>query len=225
MATAVLVDADFFMRRYRAIYGSTSARDLAIELHKMCLKHCHNQKDKNDHYLYRILVYDCPPMRKKVHHPITSRSIDFSKSSVAKYRDDFHAELRKLRKVALRLGYLNEDTAAWRIKPEPGLKLMRGEIVLTDLDSERDVVYEARQKGVDMKIGIDIASLAYKRLVDQIVLIAGDSDFVPAAKLARREGIDFILDPMWHHIRHDLHEHIDGLKSVCKKPSADLMRS
>ncbi len=27
--------------------------------------------------------------------------------------------------------------------------------------------------------------------IDQIILIAGDSDFVPAAKLARREGIDF----------------------------------
>jgi uncharacterized LabA/DUF88 family protein len=32
--------------------------------------------------------------------------------------------------------------------------------------------------------------------VQQIVLISGDEDFVPALKLARREGIDFILDPM-----------------------------
>ncbi len=47
-----------------------------------------------------------------------------------------------------------------------------------------------------MRIGLDIASLAYKKQIDQIILIAGDSDFVPAAKLARREGIDFILDPM-----------------------------
>ena len=68
-----------------------------------------------------------------------------------------------------------------------------------------------------MKIGVDIASLAYKHQVDQIILIAGDSDFVPAAKLARREGIDFILDPMWSSIRPDLFEHIDGLKSQWKK--------
>jgi len=47
-----------------------------------------------------------------------------------------------------------------------------------------------------MKIGLDISSLAYKKSVDQIILIAGDSDFVPAAKLAQREGIDFVLDPM-----------------------------
>jgi len=69
-----------------------------------------------------------------------------------------------------------------------------------------------------MRIGLDIASLAYKKLVDKIVLISGDSDFVPAAKLARREGIDFVLDPMWNHINPDLHEHIDGLHSTCPKP-------
>ena len=32
--------------------------------------------------------------------------------------------------------------------------------------------------------------------------------------LARRKGIDFILDPIWASIRDDLHEHIDGLRSV-----------
>ena len=45
-----------------------------------------------------------------------------------------------------------------------------------------------------------------------IVIIAGDSDFVPAAKLARREGIDFILDPMGANIDPTLFEHIDGLE-------------
>jgi uncharacterized LabA/DUF88 family protein len=69
-----------------------------------------------------------------------------------------------------------------------------------------------------MKLGLDITSLAYKQQVDQIILIAGDSDFVPAAKLARKEGIDFVLDPMWNPINPDLHEHIDGLTSTCIKP-------
>ncbi|HHM02234.1 MAG TPA: NYN domain-containing protein, partial [Caldithrix abyssi] len=73
-------------------------------------------------------------------------------------------------------------------------------------------------KGVDIKIGIDIASLAIQRMVNKIILISGDSDFVPAAKLARRNGIDFLLDPMWNPIRPDLFEHIDGLQSNCPKP-------
>ncbi len=39
-----------------------------------------------------------------------------------------------------------------------------------------------------MKIGIDITWLSLKKLVNAIILISGDSDFVPAAKLARIEG-------------------------------------
>ena len=64
-----------------------------------------------------------------------------------------------------------------------------------------------------MKIGLDIASLSYKKQVDQIVLISGDSDFVSAAKLARREGIDVVLDPLGAPIKEDLFEHIDGLRT------------
>lgn len=52
-----------------------------------------------------------------------------------------------------------------------------------------------------------------KSQVDQIILISGDSDFVPAAKQARREGIDFILDPMGAPIKEDLFEHIDGIRT------------
>ena len=68
-----------------------------------------------------------------------------------------------------------------------------------------------------MKVGVDIASLAYKKQVEQIVLIAGDGDFVPAAKLARREGIDFVLDPLDAPIKEELFEHIDGKRS-CGNP-------
>jgi uncharacterized LabA/DUF88 family protein len=85
----------------------------------------------------------------------------------------------------------------------------RGIETLTVSDIQLDIV----QKGVDMKLGLDILDLAYKKLVSQIVLISGDSDFVPAAKMARREGIDFILDPMKGKVSNDLMEHIDGMMS------------
>ena len=34
-----------------------------------------------------------------------------------------------------------------------------------------------------MRIGLDIASMAFKQKVTQMILISGDSDFVPAAKI------------------------------------------
>ncbi|WP_446449578.1 NYN domain-containing protein [Tuanshanicoccus lijuaniae] len=64
-----------------------------------------------------------------------------------------------------------------------------------------------------MRIGLDIATLAFKQQVDKIVLIAGDSDFVPAAKLARREGVDFVLDSLGSKIKDNLSLHIDGRRT------------
>ena len=95
--------------------------------------------------------------------------------------------------------------------------MLKKKISINDL-TETDVIYDLNQKRVDIKIGLDIASITLKRQVHQIILISGDSDFVPAAKLARREGIDFILDPMWNPIQPHLFDHIDGLISKIKKP-------
>ena len=126
-------------------------------------------------------------------------------------------ELKKKRKMALRMGTLADANAHYSLNPQKIKELCLGYISVDDL-TENDFSISFAQKGVDMRIGLDIASLAYKKQADQIILIAGDSDFVPAAKLARREGVDFILDPMEATIRADLFEHIDGLKSCWKKP-------
>ncbi|MFZ4395626.1 MAG: NYN domain-containing protein [Kiritimatiellia bacterium] len=82
-----------------------------------------------------------------------------------------------------------------------------------------DVRLGLRQKGVDMRIGIDISTLTLKKQVDTIILVTGDSDFVPAAKLARREGVEFILDPLWQSVADELHEHVDGVISVFRPPT------
>lgn len=65
-----------------------------------------------------------------------------------------------------------------------------------------------------MRLGLDVASMAFKRQVDQIVLVAGDADFVPAAKLARREGIDVVLDPMGGTPARDLIANVDGVRDM-----------
>ena len=105
-----------------------------------------------------------------------------------------------------------EEQAHYTIDPKVIKKLCNGSRTFDEL-REEDFRLKVDQKGVDMKIGIDIASMAYKGQVDKMVLISGDSDFVPAAKLARREGIDFVLDPMGAPIKPELFEHIDGLRS------------
>ena len=217
---AVLVDGGFFLRRLRHQFPGIDHDDpvvVARLIHAHAIRH-RNQKTGRDERgshiyesfeLYRIFYYDCPPFAKKMHHPVSKRAVDFAKSSQAVFRNSLHDELRKKRKVALRLGHLL-DTTSWRLKPAPMTRLAGGEkFDLTDDDFTLDTV----QKGVDMRLGLDVAALAYKRLVDQIVLIVGDSDFVPAAKMARREGIDIILDPLGQAVHAHLHEHTDGVRT------------
>lgn len=207
---AVLIDGGFFVKRFNTLYNKDkhlSGAQVADLLYSMAHKHVGNRN-----ILYRIFYYDCPPLSKKAHNPITKKPIDFSKTPEFKFRSELIEALKQKRKVALRIGTL-KDNGDWAIRPSATKALLQGKLSLDKL-TEDDVFLSVRQKGIDMKIGVDIATLALKKFVDCIVLFSGDSDFVPAAKLARREGIDFILDPMLANVEPQLCEHIDGLKCV-----------
>ena len=218
--TAILVDGAFYRKRSFYLRGEKNPKQRADELYAYCMTHIRDEKaDKLYHEereLYRIFYYDCPPLKKTVYHPGLNRGIDFGQSDTYRWAVSFFEELKKKRKIALRMGTLSDANAHYSLNPQRVKDLCLGHISVSDL-KEDDFSISFVQKGVDMRIGLDIASLSYKKQVDQIILIAGDSDFVPAAKLARREGIDFILDPMEATIRADLFEHIDGLKSCWKK--------
>lgn len=207
---AVLIDGGFFLKRFNALYNKDrgmTACDVANAMYT--LAHAHVGKNN---ILYRIFYYDCQPLEKKFHNPISNKVVDFSKTKECIFRKDLFEELKKKRKLALRIGTV-KDNGSWQIYAPKVKELLNGSISVDDL-SELDVYLNIRQKGIDMKIGVDITSLSLKRFVDTIVLFSGDADFVPAAKLARREGVDFILDPMNANVDPQLFEHIDGLKSV-----------
>jgi len=73
-----------------------------------------------------------------------------------------------------------------------------------------EILPDIEQKGVDLRIGLDIARLSLKEMVRVIVVMAGDSDLVPAFKFARREGCKVYLDKLGvAHVRRDLEAHAD----------------
>ena len=208
-----MVDGGFFLKRLESLTGPQPAKAVVRCLAAMCHKHV----ERVNRNLYRVFFYDCEPFSKKLFNPISRKTIDYAKSPVYKFRTELHDLLRHERKFALRLGRLRDDeNCRWVISSDKMNALIRGEITMSAL-SEDNLIPNLRQKQVDQKIGLDIASLAYKKLVDTIILISGDADFVPVAKLARREGIDFILDPMGMDIQPELFEHIDGCHSVLKE--------
>ena len=208
--TAILVDGGFYRRRAYYLFGDKSPQDRADELVEYCARHLTDNGYRND--LYRIFYYDCPPMEGNLFHPLKGRAIYMKNTDIYEWANSFFEELSNKRKLALRMGTLQEQESGFRLKKGVLNKLCSREMEVSDL-TDSDFEPNFVQKGVDMRIGIDIATLSSKHQVHKIVLISGDSDFVPAAKHARREGIDFVLDPMWQRIRKELNVHIDGLRS------------
>ena len=211
--TAVLVDAAFYLKRIRRICGEMQPEGAAEYLCQMAKQRITDEKGRCVARLYRIFVYDAPPADWRANKPISGKTIDFERTPISQWRRSFHNTLRVKQKVALRLGVLAGEQHHWQIKPGVLKLLINGKKQWSELVDD-DFCPAIRQKGVDMKIGLDIASMAYKRQVNRLVLVSGDADFVPAAKLARREGIEFVLDPMGANIRSELLEHIDDLRST-----------
>lgn len=211
--TAVFVDLAFVLKRLNHTH-TDSAEDIGSKIYQMCIKHLSHEKGTRDR-LYRIFIYDCEPLDKKLHYPVSHKAMDLSKTSTYLFRKALHSYLIRQRKVALRMGRIS-DNAEWTLTSKKMQEIIKNPTSPLNLTDE-DFKYETHQKGVDMKMGIDITSTVLKKQVDRIVLITGDADFVSAAKLARREGVDVILDPMWSNIPNDLFVHIDGLYSATKK--------
>lgn len=211
--TAILIDGGFYRKKASTLFGEKTPAERADEVLEYSRRHIRKARSQ----LYRIFYYDCPPSEKVVYNPLTKKQVNLGKTDEYAWMTQFHKELTKRRKVALRRGEPLESQGSYQLKKDVLKRLLSGTTSLDDL-TEGDLVLEITQKGVDMRMGLDIATLAERGQITQIILISGDSDFVPAAKHARRAGIDFVLDPLWARITDSLHEHIDGLWECVTRP-------
>jgi len=219
---AVLIDLAFFVHQYRSQGRGGDAAAQATALHQGALRTQGSAKGQGRgqearHELYRVLCYDARPLTAVAENPVTGRTLDLGDTEVARFRSALHDELRRKRKVALRLGSLAPANPQWQMRPQATRDLIEGRRTVATL-SEDDVSLDARQRGVELRLGMDIAALAFKSLVDRIVLVTGDPDVVPAAKLARREGIDVVLDPMGVPVSPEMAEHVDGVQGFMLAP-------
>lgn len=206
---AILIDGWFMRKR---IIETNAFWYEGKSIREYCLKHLRAQDD-----LYRIFYYDTPPLALTVEHPITGNQIDFGNTLVARDQNELFRSLKRTSNMALRLGKTVWMNSNWVLSPEKTRALLRKEITVNDL-LPGDVHPQIQQKAVDMKIGLDMASLALKKLVDRVVIISGDSDLVPAIKLARTEGLVVGLDPLLSSIADDLAEHIDYVSTYIEFP-------
>jgi len=152
--------------------------------------------------LHRIYFYDSKPLQTAETKPLGGGKIDFGASATAARNKSLQAALMKVPFFAMRFGELYLE--GWRLRQ----KVLRKPGPSVQIDTN-DLEPNIRQKGVDMRIGLDIASLTLKKHAQVIVLVTADSDFVPAMKFARREGAQLVLVTLGHGVRDGLREHAD----------------
>lgn len=122
----------------------------------------------------RILYYDCAPYSGTVLLPVSGQPKTFSGS------DRWLHEIAAIDLFAVRRGVLKFRGFQRSRNASKPLK-------------DTDFKPQFEQKGVDMRIGLDIASYSAEHLAQRIILVTNDTDCVPAMKFARIAGLQTVL--------------------------------
>lgn len=202
---AVLLDGGFVIKKLNKTLGHFPT---AGDIDEACQRLC-NHPLLVDHSLLRVYFYHAPPAQDKLLNPISRTGLDLSATEVSRQHRSLLDRLEMLPNMALRMG--ETVTHEWKIGSSAMRALKRGPTRALQAD---DLVPNTSQKGVDLRIGLDIARLSLQRLVDTIVVATGDSDLVPAFRFARREGIRIYLDHMGHNVRRELKADSDCVLNI-----------
>lgn len=131
----------------------------------------------HDEEIFRILYYDCGPCTATVKLPVSGTPHTFGGS------DKWLEELASKDFFAVRRGVLK--FRGYKPKQTP----VNVAAPLTDADFSPDF----EQKGVDMRIGLDIAAYSVNHSIDRIALVTNDTDCVPAMKYGRKAGLQVVI--------------------------------
>lgn len=196
---AILVDGGFITK---ALSKKNKAFPTAAQIEAECLRvRAHNDLALLD--LLRIYFYDSPPATGKLKNPIDGSVIDLSNSAVFTRNTQLLNDLELLPDFSVRKGEL--VARGWKIGKAAMRKLLKKPAVPTAADLQPNI----QQKGVDLRIGLDIARMALRGTAQVVVAITGDSDLIPAFKFARREGMRVYLDHLGGPVRRELKVHVD----------------
>jgi uncharacterized LabA/DUF88 family protein len=198
---AILLDGGFLTKKIQQkLNRNATADDVVAECERL-----KTLPQVADYELLRIYYYDAIPASETIQYPVTRQNYNLASTDRYRSSQSLFDQLVLKENFALRMGQVNLSPDKWRIKPRVSRELAASQRVLVDADFELDL----KQAGVDMRIGMDMARLALKEMVRVIVVVTGDSDFVPAFKFVRREGVKVVLDTMGHNVRVELRQQAD----------------
>jgi len=186
--TAILIDAEWFRIGLQKALGNQLGHSgvTADVMYRNALLALNVAEEE----LYRLFYYDCPPYQGKETNPISKTDVDFSTQAKFYARSRFLNEMGSKDFVAMRLGSIRPG--GWTLTDRWVNKTLNSNQPMQP-PQQQDVYFNMEQKGVYMRLGIDVATLALKKQVERIIVISGDTDMIPAIKLARREGVQVAL--------------------------------
>ncbi len=89
--------------------------------------------------------------------------------------------------VQPRLGSLSEVTPDWHREVREALTAI--DVPVDRFEDHLPLLPSLRQKGVDIKLALDLVRLAERGAISHALVLAGDSDFVPAVEIVRDSGV------------------------------------
>ncbi|BCO32032.1 hypothetical protein TspCOW1_21350 [Thiohalobacter sp. COW1] len=196
---AVLLDGGFVLKKLQQY---TNRFPTADDVEKAC-ERLHSHESLKNCDLLRVYFYHAPPANEELVNPLDKSKVNLAETQIYHDHEKLLSVLEMRPNFALRLG--ETVTYQWKL----GKRAMDSIMENTRAVEPRDLVPNVMQKGVDLRIGLDIARLSLQGTVQAIVVATGDSDLIPAFKFARREGVRVYLDHMGHGIRRDLKAHAD----------------
>jgi uncharacterized LabA/DUF88 family protein len=184
--TAILIDGEFFSRAlHHAMRSPKGIRPTALETYAAAMKFTLPGEEE----VFHIFYYDSMPYAGRQTHPVTKAQIDYSSTKQADARKRFLSEIGQMDLVALRCG--ETRPRGWQLTEKYLDSIKDGAPPSTPLAADYELRFE--QKGVDMRIGIDVATLSLNRYVERIIVASNDTDLVPAFKVARRHGVQVVI--------------------------------
>lgn len=134
--------------------------------------------------LVRVLYYDCRPFQGETPMPVSGELSQFKSGG------GWLDELASRDYFTVRTGLLK--FRGWKPKqlplPSSGL-------------SDQDFRPDFEQKGLDLRIGLDLMRLVESQACERLILVTADTDLVPAMQLTRQTstqlvGVDFPNSPL-----------------------------
>jgi uncharacterized LabA/DUF88 family protein len=198
METAVMIDGAFIRKKFR----SAKRTDVTAPDIQHIVENIFNQVTI-PYQSYRVYFYDCKPCSERASLPISHTAYNFETKPQYAKGMALIKDIKMLPLFAVREGILSFN--GWTLKPT-----CYGMNPLTDGCFTPNI----KQKGVDIKIGLDVAWVSFNHIANTIIMITGDSDFVPVIKTTRRNGVFVYLFTLKHNVKKELLENVDVVQEV-----------